>query len=139
MKGTLKKGDIVYVLWGSDHLDRLENLPAQRRAAMSPVELKREAEKSPGKRGKVLSVLREKGRVVVEGINMQTKHASARGMPGRAARLQTGRIQQPGAIPIGKVMLVCPRCDRPTKVVPREVEGKKRRACRRCGEVIDQL
>jgi len=139
MKCRLKKGDTVYVLWGSDHLDRLEDLPQQRRASMDMAELKREAERGPGKRGKVLAVQAAAGRVVIEGVNMQTKHARARGMPGRAARLQTGRIQQPGPIPISKVMLVCPRCDRPTRIVPREVEGKKRRACRRCGEVIDQV
>jgi len=139
MKCRLKKGDMVYVLWGSDHLDRLEDLPQQRRASMGMAELKHEAERSAGKRGKVLAVMMDQGRVVVEGVNMQTKHARARGMPGRAARLQTGRIQQPAAIPIAKVMLVCPRCDRPTRVVPRAVEGKKRRACRRCGEVIDQI
>ena len=139
MKCNLRKGDMVYVLSGGDHLDRLEEMPQQRRASMGMAELKREAERNPGKRGKVLAVLAKEGRVVVEGVNMVTKHAKPQGMPGRAARLQTGRIQQPAALPVGKVMLVCPRCDHPARVAPRVVEGKKRRACRRCGEVIDQV
>ncbi len=139
VKYSIKKGDTVYVLWGADHVDRLEDSSEEQLARMTPAELKRAAERFPGKRAKVISVLREKGKVVVDGVNMVTKHARAKGMPGRAAQMQTGRIQEPGAIPIAKVMLVCPRCDKPTKVTRRIVEGKRLRACRRCGEVVDQV
>jgi large subunit ribosomal protein L24 len=41
-------------------------------------------------------------------------------------------------MPVSKVMLVCPRCDRPTRVIRREHEGSRVRYCRRCGELIDQ-
>jgi large subunit ribosomal protein L24 len=139
VKCSIKKGDTVYVLWGGDRADRLEDVAEEQLRRMTPAQLKQAAERSPGKRGKVISVLREQGKVVVDGVNMLTKHARPRGMPGRAAQMQTGRIQEPGAIPIAKVMLVCPRCDKPTKARRRMVEGKKVRVCRRCGEVVDQV
>ena len=48
--------------------------------------------------------------------------------------MQTGRIQQPAPIPISNLMLVCPRCDRPTRVKRGRVEDKRVRICRRCHE-----
>lgn len=139
MKYSIKKGDTVYVLWGRDYVHRLEDMPEEQLQRMSPEEIRRAAERHPGRRGRVISVLRDQGKVVVDGVNMVTKHARARGMRGRAAQMQTGRIQEPAPIPIAKVMLVCPRCDKPTKVTRRTVEGKTVRACRRCGEVVDQV
>jgi large subunit ribosomal protein L24 len=77
--------------------------------------------------------------VVVEGVNMVTKHARPRGRATRAQQLQTGRIEQPGAVSLANVMLVCPRCDRPTRVRRGELEGKSVRLCRRCGEPVDRI
>ena len=139
MKHAIKKGDTVYVLWGGDHVHRLEDVPEEQLERMTQAELRKTADRHPGKRGRVISVLRDKGKVVVDGVNVITKHARARGMPGRASQIQTGRIQEPAAIPMAKVMLVCPRCDKPTKVKKKIVEGKRLRACRRCGEVVDQV
>lgn len=138
VKTHIKKGDTVYVLRGRDYEHRLEgreeelaHLDAQGRRA--------EVLKSPGRRGKVIGVLPDKGRVIVDGVNIITKHAKPRGMTTRAAQVQSGRTQQPGAIALANVMLVCPRCDRPTKVMRREVSGKRIRVCRRCNEYIDEV
>lgn len=135
-KMHLKAGDEVYVLAGKDHEQKLSPEELDR---LTPEEQKREADKRPGKRGRVLKVLPEKGRVIVEGVNMQTKHSRPRGRTTRATQLQSGRIQQPGAIAVANVMLVCPRCDRPSRVRRGEIEGKAVRICRRCGESVDAI
>ena len=132
----IRKGDVVYLLRGEDREDRLgaeqaEKLPADRR--------KTEAEKHHGKRGRVLRVLPRERRVVVEGMRVATKHARPRGRATRVAQMQTGRIQQPLPIPVSDLMLVCPRCDRPTRVARGLIEGKRVRICRRCREPVDQL
>jgi large subunit ribosomal protein L24 len=46
-------------------------------------------------------------------------------------------MQQPAAINVSNVMLVCPRCDRPSRVSRGVLEGKRVRLCKRCGENID--
>lgn len=135
---NIRRGDTVYILSGKNRQARLEHLSPPEMERLSPQEVRREADRHPGRRGRVLAVRAAKRQVIVEGVNMATKHLKGRGLPGRAAQMQTGRIQQPAPLHISKVMLVCPRCDRPTKVTRREVEGKRTRACRRCGEVIDE-
>jgi large subunit ribosomal protein L24 len=132
----IKAGDTVYVLAGKDHESKLNPEEVER---FTPEEQKREANRRPGRRGRVLRVLPEKGRVVVEGVNMQTKHARPRGRTSRVAQVQTGRIEQPGSLALANVMLVCPRCDRPTRVRRGEVEGRVVRICRRCHESVDAI
>jgi len=134
----VKKGDTVYVLRGKDRARRMTGREGEL-ARLEPQQIRAEADKEPGRRGKVIAVNREKRRVLVEGVNMITKHAKPRGMSSRAAQMQTGRIQQPGPLHVSNVMLVCPRCDRPTKVERREVSGKRIRVCRRCNEYIDEV
>lgn len=136
VKTHIKAGDTVCVLAGKDHESKLDPEELER---FTPEEQKREANRRPGRRGRVLRVLPEKGRVIVEGVNMQTKHARARGRTSRAAQLQTGRIDQPGSLALANVMLVCPRCDRPTRVRRGEVEGRMVRICRRCHESVDAI
>ncbi len=136
VKTSIKAGDTVYVLTGKDHADRLTEEELER---FTPEEQKREANRRPGTRGRVLRVLPEAGRVVVEGVNMLTKHARPRGRATRTQQLQSGRIQQPGSLALSNVMLVCPRCDRPTRVRRGEVEGRPVRLCRRCGESVDAI
>jgi large subunit ribosomal protein L24 len=134
----IKRGDTVYVLAGRDRGDRIATLPAEERARVTPQTAKRAAERHPGRRGRVIGVDPEKRRVTVEGINVVTRHSRPRKMTSRITQQQTGRFQQPAAMPVSKVMLVCPRCDRPTKVVRREHEGRRLRFCRRCNELIDE-
>ncbi len=96
------------------------------------------AGKDRGRRGKVISILRRDGRVLVDGLNMVVKHARARGQR-PTTQLQTGRITQPAPMPLAKVMVVCPHCDKPSRVRARIVENRRVRACRRCDEVVDAL
>jgi len=135
-KMHIKAGDTVYVRAGKDREQRLSPEELDR---LTPEDQQREADKRPGKRGRVLKVLPGRGRVIVEGVNMQTKHSRPRGRMTRAAQLQSGRIQQPGSIAVANAMLVCPNCDRPTRVRRGAVEDKVVRICRRCGESVDAI
>ena len=87
-----------------------------------------------GKSGKVLRVLREKDQVVVERLNLVKRHMKPRGMqaPG-------GIVEKEAAIHISNVMLLCDRCNAPVRVGVRTLEdGRRARACRRCGDVLDK-
>ena len=132
----IKAGDEVFIRTGKDRESRLTPEEVDR---LDPEEQKREANRRSGRRGRVLKVLPDGKRVVVEGVNMQTKHTKPRGRASRAAQIQSGRIQQPGSVSIANVMLVCPSCDQPTRVRRGEVEGKSVRVCRRCGEPVDAI
>ena len=91
------------------------------------------AGKDKGKQGKVRFVYPEKGRLVIEHVNMIKKHARAV----KQAR-QAGIIEREASINISNVMLVCTKCSKATKVGSRFLEdGKKVRYCKTCGEVID--
>jgi large subunit ribosomal protein L24 len=91
------------------------------------------AGKDRGKKGKVRLAFPGKEHVIVEGVNMIKKHARARG----AAR-QAGIIEREAPIHVSNVMLVCNKCNRPTRVGFRFLEdGRKVRICRSCREVID--
>ena len=71
--------------------------------------------------------------VFVEGVNMSTKHKKPKGR-----YQQGGIIHQESPINGSKVMLVCERCDAPTKVGKRVLEnGEKARVCKKCNEIID--
>jgi large subunit ribosomal protein L24 len=92
------------------------------------------AGKERGKRGKVLRVIPEKGRVVVERINMVKKHQR----PTQKVR-QGGIIEREGAIHLSNVMLVDPSSDKPTRVGMKALsDGKKVRVAKRSGEMLDR-
>jgi large subunit ribosomal protein L24 len=92
------------------------------------------AGKERGKRGKVLRVLPDDGRVVVERVNMMKKHQR----PTQKLR-QGGIIEREGPLAISNVLLVCTRCDRPVRSGIRVLaDGRKTRVCKRCGESIDK-
>ena len=87
-----------------------------------------------GKRGKVLRVLPEAGRVVVEKVNMMKKHQR----PTQKLR-QGGIIEREGALALSNVLLVCGRCDKASRAGIKVLgDGRKVRVCRRCGETIDK-
>jgi len=88
--------------------------------------------KDKGKKGKVRFAHPLESRVMVEGVNMIKKHSKARGV----AR-QAGIIEREASIHVSKVMLVCNKCNKPTRVGWRVIEGKKVRTCAACHEVID--
>lgn len=92
------------------------------------------AGKERGKRGKVLLVLPAAGRVIVEKINMIKKHQR----PTQKLR-QGGIIEREGSLHLSNVMVVCGKCGRAAKVsVQILADGRKVRACKRCGEIIDR-
>jgi large subunit ribosomal protein L24 len=87
-----------------------------------------------GKRGKVLRVLHDKDRVLVENVNMIKKHQR----PTQKVR-QGGIIEREGPLPLSNVLLVCARCDRPVRHgIKLLTDGRKQRVCKRCGESIDK-
>ena len=84
--------------------------------------------KDRGKRGKVMQVSPAEGKVIVEGVNIVTKHVKPRKM-GEAG----GLIKAEAALYADKVQLVCPKCGKPTRVGHIIEDGKKSRACKKCG------
>ncbi len=90
--------------------------------------------KEKGKRGRVLAVLPKKQRVIVEKINIIKRH-----MKPSQKYSQGGIIEKEGPIHISNVMLVCPRCNTPTRIGNKILDdGRKLRVCKKCKEVIDQ-
>lgn len=89
-----------------------------------------------GKRGEVINVLLKDRRVVVQGVNIRTKHQKQ--VQTQAGRnINPGRIQFEGAVDISNVMLVCPTCKEATRAgVQRDDEGAHR-VCKNCQALID--
>lgn len=88
--------------------------------------------KDRGKTGKVLAMLPKEGRLIVEGRNLVKKHVR----PRRAGE-KGQRIEAPAPMPVARVMLVCPSCQKATRVAVRRLEqGGRQRVCKRCTAVI---
>ena len=85
-----------------------------------------------GKRGEIIRVIPDQKRVVVQGINIRTKHQRQTQAGGRT--INPGRITFEGPISISNVMLVCPKCDNLTRVAIHD--GK--RVCKQCQTQIDE-
>lgn len=82
--------------------------------------------------GKVLQVLPERGRAVVEGLNLVKKHQRA-----RKQGEQGGIISQPASIALANLMLLCPKCNRASRIGHLVAsDGSKLRVCRKCKEPI---
>lgn len=90
--------------------------------------------KDQGKKGRILMSLPTDGRVVVEGVNIVSRHRKATPtMP------QGGIIKQEAPIASSRVMIVCPNCKKPTRSSHKQLaDGKFVRACKQCGENIDK-
>ena len=117
----IKKGDIVHILAGKDR----------------------------GKQGRVLEARPDERRVIVENLNVVKRHTRPKpikdsGRMGGQQILPGGVIDKPAPLPIDNVMLVCPVCQRPTRVgtIFKEIKGETRkiRVCRRadCRQEIDR-
>ena len=87
--------------------------------------------KDKGKQGKVLSVNPEAGKVVVEGGSVATRHQKARRLGEEG-----GIVKKETPIYACKVMTVCPKCNKATRVAHKIVDGKKVRVCKHCGAEI---
>ncbi len=110
MKVKIKKGDTVEVISG-----KLED---------------------KGKRGEVLNVIPVAGRLVIQGVNIRTKHKKQ--VQTQAGRnLQAGRIKFEAPLDISNVMLVCPKCSKITRVSIQRDDTGSHRVCKQCEAVID--
>jgi large subunit ribosomal protein L24 len=88
--------------------------------------------KDKGKQGKVLEVSPTEGKIIVEGRNMVTKHVKP-----RKAGQMGGIMKAEGPLYACKVMLVCPKCGKQTRVGHKLFgDGTKARVCRRCGDTL---
>jgi large subunit ribosomal protein L24 len=85
-----------------------------------------------GKTGKVLRILADRDRVIIERVNMVKRHVKPRGVQ------QPGGIQEKEAsIHLSNVLPMCGRCNKPTRVGSRRLtDGEVQRICKRCGEPI---
>ena len=91
------------------------------------------AGKDKGKRGAVTRVIPREHRVVVEGVNVVRRHTR-----GQAGARQAGIIQQEAPLDISNVVLICSKCNAPTRVKRTVLEdGRKVRVCQRCNETVD--
>ena len=110
-KMRLKKGDEVIVLSGKDK----------------------------GKRGKIIQTVPEQGKVIIDGVNIVTRHQKPRGQTSRAmVKQQLGEMQIPLGLPLAKVMLVCPKCNKETRLGRvKTASGDIARKCMKCGEPLD--
>ncbi len=104
-KVHVKTGDLVEVLSGEDR----------------------------GKRGKILEVMPKKGRVIVDGINIQKKHTR----PTRT-NPQGGVVESAGPVDASNVGLVCSSCKKPSRLGrDRSADGEVVRTCKHCNKAID--
>ena len=90
------------------------------------------AGKDKGKTGNVKKAIPSEGKVIVEGVREVTKATKAN----LAYGIQGGLIKKEAPIDSSNVMLVCPSCQKPTKLAHKVIDGKKVRICRKCGEQL---
>ena len=90
------------------------------------------AGKDKGRTGKIVSVNTSAGRVVVDGANEITKHVKA-----RSANQQSRIEKKSGTIDASNVMILCPACNKATRVANKVEGGKKIRVCQKCGAALD--
>lgn len=91
------------------------------------------AGKDKDKRGKVLGVEPKRKKVLVDGVNVVRRHTKPR--PPKFP--QGGIIEKTLPIDLSNVMLICPKCNKPTRAVAKlQTDGSKIRACRSCNEQI---
>lgn len=88
--------------------------------------------KDRGKTGKVLRVFPKEGRLIVEGRNIVKKHVR----PRRAGE-KGQRVEVPAPMPVSRIMVVCPSCQKATRIaVQRTAEGRRERHCKKCQALI---
>ncbi len=83
--------------------------------------------KDRGKRGKVLKVFPKVEKIIVENLNLVKRHRKPKkgGEKGQ-------RVEVPAAIPVSKIMLVCPNCGKPARIGYKVVADNKVRICKKC-------
>jgi len=93
------------------------------------------AGKDSGKRGRVLRVVTDKNRVIVEGVNIIKRHTK----PNPQRNIKGGIVEREAGLHASNVQLVCPECGKATRVGRRVLsDGRKVRICRKCEGVVDK-
>ena len=91
------------------------------------------AGREKGKVGRVLKVDREKGRIFVEKLNLVKRHIK----PGKT-HPQGGIVEKEAPLAFSNVLIMCDKCNKPTRVAMQPDPGRKRtRVCKRCGDVLE--
>jgi large subunit ribosomal protein L24 len=91
--------------------------------------------KDRGKRGRVLKVLPEKNRLIVEGVNFIKRHTK----PNPQRNIKGGLVEREAPLHASNVQLVCPECGQATRLGRKILEdGRKVRVCRKCEGVVDK-
>ncbi len=89
--------------------------------------------KERGKTGKILRVLAEKNRVVIERLNLVKRHTKPRGV-----QQQGGIVEKEASIQASNVQPLCVRCNKPARVGRRRLDdGRSVRVCRRCNDLLE--
>jgi large subunit ribosomal protein L24 len=93
------------------------------------------AGKDRGKRGRVLKVLPDRNRVVVEGVNFIKRHTR----PNPRANVKGGIVEREASLHASNVQLVCPECGAATRLGRRLLgDGRRVRICRKCDGAVDK-
>ena len=91
--------------------------------------------KDAGKRGRVMKVLPEKNRLIVEGVNLIKRHTK----PNPGKNIKGGVVEREASLHASNVQLVCPECGASTRVGHKVLgDGRKVRVCRKCEGVVDK-
>jgi large subunit ribosomal protein L24 len=91
--------------------------------------------KDRGKTGKVLKVLPDAGRAIVEGLNFLQKHTR----PNPQKNIKGGILPKEASINVSNLMVVCKRCNKRARVgISRMQDGRKVRVCKNCDELLDE-
>lgn len=89
------------------------------------------AGKDKGRQGSVIEILPKKGKIMVKGVRILTKHLKAR------KQGEVGGVKkQEGYLEISQVMPVCPSCKKPCRIGTKMVDAKSVRVCHRCKEIV---
>src|SRR4030042_636430 len=102
---------------------------------MSKIKKKDEGEvlscKEKGRQGKIIKILKEKDMALIERVNMVKRHTK----PGGKAGQQGGIVEKEAPLKLSKLMLVCPKCSKTTRIGSRVLDvGEKVRYCKKCSE-----
>lgn len=89
--------------------------------------------KEKGKKGKVSQVIPTTGKVVIENVNVVSRHKKP-----RSAQEKGGIMKKAAPIDASNVMVVCPACGKATRVAHKIIDGEKARVCKKCGASLDK-
>ena len=98
------------------------------------------AGKDRGKRGEVLRTLPAEGKIVVQGVNILKRHVKSGQSRGGTRAIQGGIVDYEAPLDYSNVMLLCPACDKPTRVGHTvQEDGRRALVCRSCGETYERV